>query len=146
MKPWSSLSRRTIVLAVPLGALALLSPLPGAAQTPYVVQPVAQKKIKQLPPGPLFWRVEIFPTLADAKTAVGTDGWNPASVRYETTTSLIAEVDGKVYVVTLGAKGASTPGGNKVAEVGPVPAISAPRISAASQSRLWAARRHHAGA
>ena len=126
MKPWSSLSRRTIVLGVSVSALALLSPLPAAAQTPYVVKPVAQKKIKQLPPGPLFWRVEIFPTLADAPAAVGPDGWNPASVRYETTTSLIAAVDGKVYVVTLGAKGASTPGGNKVAEVGPVPAITAP--------------------
>jgi hypothetical protein len=126
MKPWSSLSRRTVVLAMSLTALALLSPLPAAAQAPYVVKPVAQKKVKHLPPGPLFWRVETFPTLADAQAAVGPDGWNPASVRYETTMSLIAEVDGKVYVVTLGAKGASTPGGNKVAEVGPVPAITAP--------------------
>ena len=44
----------------------------------------------------------------------------------KTTTSLIAEVAGKVWVVTLGAKGASTPGGTKVAEVGPVPPITAP--------------------
>jgi quercetin dioxygenase-like cupin family protein len=70
--------------------------------------------------------VENFPTFADAKAAVGPDGWNPAAVRYETTTSLIAEVAGKVWVVTLGAKGASTPGGTKVAEVGPVPVITAP--------------------
>jgi hypothetical protein len=107
-------------------SLTLSSTLRAEAPAPYVVKPLAQKKIKQLPPGPLFWRVEIFPTLADAQAAVGPDGWNPASVRYETTTSLIAEVDGKVYVVTLGAKGASTPGGNKVAEVGPVPEITAP--------------------
>ena len=57
---------------------------------------------------------------------MGPDGWNPAAVRYETTTSLIAEVAGKVWVVTLGPKGASTPGGNKVAEIGPVPTIAAP--------------------
>jgi hypothetical protein len=57
---------------------------------------------------------------------VGPDGWNPASVRYETTTALIAEVAGKIRVVTLGPKDASTPGGSKVAEIGPVPAITAP--------------------
>jgi hypothetical protein len=47
-------------------------------------------------------------------------------VRYETTTSLIAEVAGKIWVLTLGAKGGSTPGGSKVAEIGPVPPITAP--------------------
>ena len=57
---------------------------------------------------------------------MGPDGWNPASVRYETTTALIAEVAGKIRVVTLGPKDASTPGGSKVAEIGPVPAITAP--------------------
>ena len=100
----------------------LLSPLPSqAADQKYVVKPVAQKKVKELPAGPLYWRVETFPSLTDAKAAVGPDGWNPAAVRYETTTSLIAEVAGKAWVVTLGPQGASTPGGTKVAEVGPVP-------------------------
>ncbi|MGN6716698.1 MAG: cupin domain-containing protein [Candidatus Binatia bacterium] len=101
-------------------------PSPVTAQQQYVVKPVAQKKIKQLPTGPLYWRVENFATLADAKAAVGPDGWNPASVRYETTMALIAEVAGKIWVVTLGPKDASTPGGIKVAEIGPVPAITAP--------------------
>jgi hypothetical protein len=113
-------------LLVWLGPMGfLLSPAPAAAQPKYVVQPVAQKKIKELPAGPLYWRVENFPTLADAKAAVGPDGWNPASVRYETTTSLIAEVAGKVWVVPLGPKNASTSGGNKVAEIGPAPAFTA---------------------
>ncbi len=111
-----------VVLAWMLWSL----PWPVAAQQQYVVKPVAQKKIQQLPTGPLYWRVENFPTVADAKAAVGPDGWNPASVRYETTTALIAEVAGKIWVVTLGPKDASTPGGTKVAEIGPVPAISAP--------------------
>jgi hypothetical protein len=104
----------------------LLSPSEAAAQLKYVVKPVDQKKIKQLPAGPLYWRVENFPTVADAKAAIGPDGWNPASVQYETTMSLVAEVAGKVWVVTLGPKGASTPGGTKVAEVGPVPTVAAP--------------------
>jgi len=120
------------VKRIPTGMIVVLTftlwslPLPVTAQQQYVVKPVAQKKIKQLPTGPLYWRVENFPTLADAKAAVGPDGWNPASVRYETTTALIAEVAGKIWVVTLGPKDASTPGGSKVAEVGPVPAIAAP--------------------
>ena len=36
----------------------------------YSVQPVAEKKIKQLPAGPLYWRVENFPTVEQAKAAV----------------------------------------------------------------------------
>lgn len=111
-----------VVLASMLWSL----PSPAATQQQYVVKPVAQKKIKQLPTGPLYWRVENFATLADAKAAVGPDGWNPDSVRYETTTALIAEVAGKIWVVTLGPKDASTPGGSKVAEIGPVPTITAP--------------------
>lgn len=111
-------------------AAAVLSYQPADAQTVYTVKPVAQKRIKELPAGPLFWRVENFPTLSDAKAAIGPDGWNPASVRYETTTSLIAEVAGKVWVCTLGAAGASTPGSTKVAEVGPV------TIAAASEYLL----------
>lgn len=108
------------ILAMPL------VPSPALAEgQKYVVQPVAQKKIKELPDGPLYWRVETFATLADAKAAVGPDGWNPAAVRYETTTALIAEVDGRVYVATLGPKGASTPGGTKVAEIGPLPKVEA---------------------
>jgi hypothetical protein len=75
---------------------------------------------------PLYWRVETFPSLTEAKAAVGPDGWDSAAVRYRTTTALIAEVDGKVYVATLGSKGAATLGGTKLAEVGPLPPLSAP--------------------
>ena len=46
--------------------------------TPYTVKPLAQKKIKALPSGPLYWRVETFPNLADAHPAVGPAGWNLA--------------------------------------------------------------------
>jgi len=106
------------VVSFPLRSIA-------AEEPKYVVEPVAQKKIAQLPEGPLYWRVETFPSLTEAKAAVGPDGWDPAAVRYRTTTALIAEVDGTVYVTTLGAKGAATPGGTKLAEVGPVPRFSA---------------------
>ena len=101
-------------------------PIQTSAQLPaYVVKPAAEKKVKQLPDGPLYWRVENFETLSDAKAAVGPDGWNPATVRYETTMALVTEAAGKVWVLTLGPKGASTPGGSKVAEIGPVPIFPA---------------------
>jgi quercetin dioxygenase-like cupin family protein len=115
----------TFSLAFSLCVMLLWLPQPVAAQAQYIVKPIAQKKIKQLPQGPLYWRVENFPTLGDAQTAVGPDGWNPATVRFEITTSLIADVSGKVFVLTLGAKDDSTPGGTKVAEIGPVPAVTA---------------------
>ena len=113
------------ILAVLVPAVSFPSALIAAEEQKYVVEPVAQKKVAQLPEGPLYWRVETFPSLTDAKAAVGPDGWDPAAVRYRTTTALIAEVDGKVYVTTLGSKGAATPGGTKLAEVGPLPPLNA---------------------
>jgi quercetin dioxygenase-like cupin family protein len=96
-----------------------------AAELKYVVKPVAEKKIKQLPAGPLYWWVENFPTLAQAQAATGPDRWNPNTVSYDGATSLTAEVAGKVWLFTLGPRGGSTPGGTKVAEIGPVPVIKA---------------------
>ena len=61
----------------------------------------------------MFWRIESFPTLAQAQTAEG-----PAS--------LAAEISGKAWLFSLGGQGGSTPGGIKVAEIGPVPEIGAP--------------------
>jgi len=109
-----------------LACVLLFASAAIAADAPkYTVTPVAQKKVVQIPDGPLYWRVETFPSLADAKAAVGPDGWDPAAVRYRTTTSLIAEVEGKTYVTTLGSKGETTPGGTKLAEIGPLPPIKA---------------------
>jgi hypothetical protein len=54
-----------------------------------------------------------FPTLAKAEAAAGP-------------TSLAADVAGKVWLFTLGAKGGSTPGAAEVVEIGPIAAISAP--------------------
>jgi hypothetical protein len=44
-------------------ATPVLSPSIATAQK-FEIKNVAEKKIQQLPPGPLFWRVENFPTLA----------------------------------------------------------------------------------
>jgi hypothetical protein len=97
-----------------------------AADVQYIVKPVAEMKVKQLPKGPLYWRVENFPTLDQAKAAAGAYRWNPDTVTYDGWPSLTAEVAGRVWLFTLGPQGAATPGGTKVAEIGPVPPISAP--------------------
>ena len=91
-----------------------------------------EKKVKQLPEGPLFWRIENFPTLAQAQAAAGAETWNPDTVTYQPSTALAAEVAGKVWLFTLGPKGGSTPGASKVTEVGPVQPIKAGEYSCAS--------------
>ncbi len=109
------LDRRCIIgVTLILAAVGFLSaPFRATAQPEYVVKPVAEKKLKQLPAGPLYWRVENFSTLAQAQAAEG-----PAS--------LVADVAGRVWLFTLDPKGSATTGGSNVVVIGPVPAISAP--------------------
>ena len=97
-----------------------------AADVKYVVKPIAEMKVKALPKGPLYWRVESFPTLDRAKAAASKYRWNPDTVSYDGWPSLTAEAAGKAWLFTLGPKGATTPGGTKMAEIGPVPSINAP--------------------
>jgi len=126
MEPHLSHFKGLACFTILLSALATSGLSPAAAQGSYVVRPVAEMKIKQLPRGPLYWRIENFPTLAEAKAAAGPFQWNPSTVSYEGSPSLTAEVAGKVWLFTLGAQGGATPGGSKVAEIGPVPPIAAP--------------------
>jgi hypothetical protein len=118
--------RSTILVLLLFLGLALL-PLPSrvAAQAQYIVQPVAEMKVKQLPKGELFWRVESFPTLDEAKAAAPPYRWNPDTVSYDGLPSLTAQVVGKAWLFTLGPKGGATAGGTKVAEIGPVAPLSA---------------------
>jgi hypothetical protein len=90
----------------------LLSASAASAQK-FEIKSIAEKKIERLPTGPLFWRIENFNTLAEAKAAAGPTG-------------LAAVAAGKVWLFTLGPQGGASPGGRKVAEVGPVPPITAP--------------------
>ena len=95
-------------------AAAPLVPSPAAAQERYVVKPVVEMKLKELPRGALYWRVENFPTLAEAKAAAGSFRWNPDTVSHDGSPSLAAEVAGKAWLFTLGAEGGATPGGSRV--------------------------------
>lgn len=113
-------------LSFSLGIGLLSVPSRAAAQSKYIVQPVAEMKIKQLPEGELYWRVESFPTLEQAKAAAPTYRWNPDTVSYDGLPSLTAEVAGKAWLFILGPKGGTTAGGTTVAEIGPVPPLNAP--------------------
>jgi quercetin dioxygenase-like cupin family protein len=74
---------------------------------------LARKVIQALPPAPIVWRLETFPTAAAARAAEGT-------------TSVYVKAAGRSWLVTLGTEGQRTPGGKLVTEIGPV---SIPRAS-----------------
>jgi hypothetical protein len=101
--------RCRIVVVVAL--LALAAPALGE---PLVVKPLAERKVAELPPGELFWRIETVPDAGAARASAGP--W-----------SLVAEAEGKTWLFTLGPKGGGTPGGSRVAEVGPIPRVTAPQ-------------------
>ncbi len=107
------MKRILILMATVMALGAFLLPSTASAQQPLVVTALAEKKVAELPPGELFWRVETFPTLAQAQAAAGT--W-----------ALVAESAGKVWLFTLGPAGGAPAGGGKVAEVGPIPRVTAP--------------------
>jgi mannose-6-phosphate isomerase-like protein (cupin superfamily) len=100
---------RIAVIAVLASALWSL---PSIAQQTLVIKPLAEKKVMELPAGPLFWRIENFAALAQAQAAAGQ--W-----------SLVVESAGKVWLFTLGPAGESSGGGTKVTEVGPIPRVVA---------------------
>jgi len=89
------------------------TPTAQEEQEEFVVEPVAEKTVTELPAGPLYWHVENFPALPDAEAAAGP-------------LSLAADVEGKVWLFTLGPKGTPTHGGSMVTEIGPLVDVSAP--------------------
>jgi hypothetical protein len=108
---WFRPGHATLVCAATIVGVVLTSS--SASTQQFEIKPIAEKKVPQLPPGPLFWRIDNFPTLAQAQAAAGQ-------------TALAAEAVGKAWLFTLGARGGSSPNAIKVAEVGPVPSFSAP--------------------
>ena len=106
-------TRRGVLLTFSLLAIGLVLPhAPAVAQGAFVVTPLVEKKVTELPAGLLYWQVETFATLEAAETAAGP-------------MSLAAEAEGKAWLFTLGAEGAPSNGGTMVVEIGPIPRIEA---------------------
>lgn len=106
-------SALAVALMATLGSLALSQGQQLPPGEGFTIGVLADKEVNELPAGPRFWRIETFPTLAEAEAAAGPYG-------------LAAEADGDVWLFTLGAAGATGGGGTFVAEVGPIPDITAP--------------------
>jgi hypothetical protein len=94
--------------------LAILPVPAGAAAPALVIKPLAERNVAELPSGFLYWRIETLPSRGEAEAVAGP--W-----------SVVAESGGTTWLFTLGAAGESTTGASRVAEVGPIPRISAPR-------------------
>ncbi len=77
------------------------------AQEALVIKALSEKRVTKLPAGPLVWRLETFATLAAARAAEGPLG-------------IVAESTGQIWLFTLGPAGGASPGGVRVAEIGPV--------------------------
>ncbi len=101
-------------LVVGIATLACLVCVPVQAQPALAIKPMAEKKVPDLPPGALHWRIENFASRAQADAAAGR--W-----------SLVAQSAGKVWLFTLGAPGGASQGGTKVTEFGPIPRVAAPQ-------------------
>jgi quercetin dioxygenase-like cupin family protein len=95
-------------------AMLALAPLPSTAmaQGKFVVTPLAERKVAELPAGPLYWRIENFTSLAQARAAVGP--W-----------ALAVESAGKAWLFTLGPRGGASNGASRVAEIGPIAPVVA---------------------
>ena len=107
--------RASVVTRLVTAAFIVILPTVSAAADPaLVIKPLAERKVADLPPGALFWRIENLPGRSEAEAAGGP--W-----------SLVAESAGKIWLFTLGAAGGSTPGAVKVGEVGPIPRVTAPQ-------------------
>jgi hypothetical protein len=102
-------ARRNRPEAVASAAAVDARPTPISQERPGIVTLAgpAQKRINQLPAGPLYWQVETLPNLTVARAA-------------EKPTGLVVEAERKVWLFTLTSRGERTPGGTHLAEIGPV--------------------------
>ncbi len=104
--------KRSLLRCFALGLAVFWAASWAFAQQALVIRPLVEKKVAELPPGELFWRIENFDSLAEANAAAGP--W-----------SLAAESAGRVWLFTLGSSGNSSANATKIAEVGPIPRINA---------------------
>lgn len=117
------MKRRQLVIATAMAGCIYLSAPTAEAQAPLKIKPLAEKKVSELPAGPLYWRVETFESLTRAQAAAGPWG-------------LAVESGGRIWLFRLGTASAASAGGEHRTTVGPIDPIGAPeyllRINEAS--------------
>jgi len=112
--------RRLVLAVTALASAAFLVSSSAVAQQglpagSLTIKVLTEKKVVALPAGRpgLYWRIENFPSIAQAQAAAGSTG-------------LAVESAGKAWLFTLSPKGGSSASGTKVAEIGPLPYVAAP--------------------
>lgn len=93
-------------------ALALPTALGAQSLGEFAVTKMAEKAVTELPAGELYWHVETFGSLDQARSA-------------ENSHSLSAEFDGKYWLFTLADRKMGGNGGTKVASIGPIARVDA---------------------
>lgn len=91
----------------------LVDPEHGPTLGEFVVTKMAELSVPALPEGELYWQVETFGSLDEAKAASGDF-------------SLATEFDDKAWLFTLADRRAAGRGGIHIASIGPVPRFDAP--------------------
>ncbi len=96
-------------------AFSVVTPGAALAQSAgeFIVTKMAELSVPTLPEGDLYWHVETFGSLDEAKSAGGDF-------------SLTAEFDNKAWLFTLADRQAESSGGTHAASIGPVARFDAP--------------------
>ncbi|QWT21275.1 hypothetical protein KPL74_04570 [Bacillus sp. NP157] len=89
----------------------------GAAPTPGPACLLAHEDLGPLPSAPLYWHIDVFPSVASATAARGTNG-------------VVVTDFGKVWLFTIAGKEWRPRGGEHAASVGPLPMTEAASFSA----------------
>jgi quercetin dioxygenase-like cupin family protein len=127
MRAWRNRTRLAAIALLPL----LLAAAPTAsAQTGGTCIPVAERGARELgcfitaravfdtlPAVPLFWHLDTYPTRAAADAAKGPRGTTVESL-------------GKIWLFTIAEAGWRPAGGQRIAEIGPLPLIKARQYAA----------------
>jgi quercetin dioxygenase-like cupin family protein len=69
---------------------------------------IADQSLGQLGKSEMFWHLDVYPTRADAERAIGARG-------------VVVESLGKVWLLSIEDKGWRSTGGERIAEIGPLP-------------------------
>ena len=102
-----------VLFTAMLGAVALSQDQNLPTGEGFNIGVLVEKEVATLPEGPLFWRLETFPSLEAAQAAAGDWG-------------LAAEAGGKAWLFTLHNEGEGSVSGTLVTDIGPMPEVVAP--------------------
>jgi quercetin dioxygenase-like cupin family protein len=132
MKVFAGAMRRAqlSLLAVALPLAVLITSIPAAAQTGGTCIAASERgsremgcfitarhALEKLPGVPLFWHLDTYPTRAAAEAAKGPHG-------------SVVESLGKTWLFTIAGSGWRPNGGERVAEIGPLPLVEAEQYAA----------------